>query len=247
VRHPFFSSARPLVIAHRGGSAIAPENTLVAFENAVRLGADGVELDVRPSRDGRVVLMHDETLDRTTTLRGPVSGYTAAELAAAHVPELASVLHACRDLRVIVEIKENAPAFGRLVVEELRRAHAVERACVGAFRASVLRAVRVEEPALATSASGEEVRLALYRSWVRWPLTRTAWDGYQVPERSGMTRVVSPRFVSDAHSAGLGVHVWTINDPAAARRLLAWRVDAVITDRPDVMVPLVRDLSVMRA
>lgn len=243
MRHAFFTSTRPLVIAHRGGAALAPENTLAAFVHGVGLGADGIELDVRPSRDGRVVVHHDETLDRTTTLRGPVRMRTAAELAAASVPELADVLQACPDVRVIVEIKENDPAFGRLVVAELRKAGAVARACVGGFRGAVLRAVRAEEPALATSASMEEVRMALYRSWLRWPVTSPSWTGYQIPERKGVTRVVSPRFVADSHRAGLGVQVWTVNDPGDARRLLEWGVDALITDRPDLMVPLVREFA----
>lgn len=240
MRHAFFTSTRPLVFAHRGGAALAPENTLAAFERGVGLGADGVELDVRPSSDGRVMVHHDETLDRTTRLRGPVRARTAAELAQADVPELSQVLRLCRDVRVIVEIKENDAAFGRLVVDELRRVDAVERACVGGFHAKVLRAVRTEEPALATSAAREEVRLALYRTWLRWPVAHPAWTGYQIPECAGLTRVVSPRFVEDAHRAGLGVQVWTVNEPSDARRLLAWGVDGLITDRPDLMVPLVR-------
>lgn len=240
MRHAFFTSPRPLVFAHRGGAALAPENTLEAFERGVGLGADGIELDVRPSSDGRVVVHHDETLDRTTRLRGPVRARTAAELAAADVPELAGVLRACPDVRVIVELKENDPAFGRLVVDELRRAGAIDRACVGGFGRAALRAVRAEEPALATSAAMEEVRLALYRSWVRWPVSSPSWVGYQIPEKKGGTRVVSPRFIADSHAAGLGVQVWTVNDTADARRLLEWGVDALITDRPDLMVPLVR-------
>lgn len=239
MRHAFFRSSRPLVFAHRGGAALAPENTLAAFANGVALGADGVELDVRVSRDGRVVVHHDSTLDRTTTLRGPVKARTADELAHADVPELSTVLRLCRDVRVIVEIKVNEPEFGLLVLDELRKAGAIGRACVGAFGRSVLRAVRREESALATSASRDEVRLALYRSWCRWPVTRPAWDGYQIPEHAGATRVVSRRFVADSHRAGLGVQVWTVNDEDVARRLLGWGVDAIITDRPDVMVPLV--------
>jgi glycerophosphoryl diester phosphodiesterase len=129
----------------------------------------------------------------------------------------------------------------RAVVHELRRCDAIERACVGAFRQRVLEAVRREEPALATSASREEVRLALYRPWLRWPVTAPAYDGYQIPERAGATRVVSPRFIADAHRAGLGVQVWTVNDLATARRLLEWGVDALITDRPDVMVGLMKE------
>jgi glycerophosphoryl diester phosphodiesterase len=245
VRHPFFRAPRPLVFAHRGGAALAPENTLAAFANGIALGADGIELDVRASRDGRVVVLHDSLLDRTTGLRGPVARYDAAELVRAGVPELAAVLRAHRDVRVIVEIKENDPAFGRLVVEELRGAGAIDRSCVGGFGRAVLRAVRREEPALATSAAREEVRLALYRSWVRWPVTRVAYAGYQIPELAGTTRVVSSRFVADAHSAGLGVQVWTVNEPDVARRLLAWGVDGLITDRPDIMVPLVRDASAL--
>ncbi len=240
MRHAFFTSSRPLVFAHRGGAALARENTMVAFANGVSYGADGLELDVRASKDGRVMVVHDETLDRTTRLRGPVRNYTADELAAADVPELRTVLDSFRDVRVIVEVKVNEPEFGRLVVDELRRAGAVDRVCVGGVRRAVLRAVRDEEPALATSAAREEVRLALYRSRLRWPVMHTAYAGYQIPEMSGSTRVVSPRFVADAQRAGLGVQVWTVNDETTARRLLSWGVNGLITDRPDLMVPLVR-------
>ena len=86
------------------------------------------------------------------------------------------------------------------------------------------------------------MRWALYRSWCRWPVSRVGYAGYQIPERSGATRVVSPRFVEDAHHAGLGVQVWTVDTGEDARRLLEWGVDALITDRPDVIVPLVAAL-----
>jgi glycerophosphoryl diester phosphodiesterase len=242
-RHTFFQSSRPLVFAHRGGAALAPENTLAAFANGIALGADGIELDVRASRDGRVVVHHDETLERTRRLQGAVADHTAAELAKSNVPELKAVLHECRDARLIIEVKVNDPAFGCLVVDELRRADAVQRACIGAVGMRVLRAVRREEPQLATSAAREEVRMALYRSWLGWPFTCPAWAGYQVPERAGHIRVVSKRFVDHAHRAGLGVHVWTVDDERQALRLLEWGVDGLITDRPDVIVPLVRAAS----
>lgn len=240
MRHPFFAASRPLVIAHRGGAALAPENTLAAFERAVAVGADGIELDVRASLDGRIVVHHDATLERTTALTGPVARRTAAELARADVPELGAILRACPDVRVIVESKIDDAAFGRMLVGELRKADAIDRVCVGGFGRAVLRAVRVEEPALATSAAREEVRVALYRTWLRWPVSNPPYQGYQVPERSGTTRVVTPRFIEGAHRAGLGVQVWTVNDVQVARRLLEWGVDALITDRPDLMMPLVR-------
>src|SRR5689334_8562621 len=102
MRHPFFAASRPLVFAHRGGSALAPENTIDAFDNGLRLGADGLELDVHLSRDGAVVVHHDRLLDRTTTLRGPIADRTAGELAAARVPRLSEVLARYRDARIII-------------------------------------------------------------------------------------------------------------------------------------------------
>jgi len=243
VRHPFFASPRPLVIAHRGGAALAPENTLDAFDNGLALGADGIELDVRLSRDGRVIVHHDAMLDRTTRLRGPVAARNTDELVAAKVPTLQSVLLRYPATRVIIEIKERNLALAHAVINDIRLAGALDHVCIGAFSRKPLREVRRLEPSVATSAAREEVRWALYRSWCRWPVTKTPWTGYQIPETAGTTRVVSPRFIADAHRAGLGVQVWTVNSERDAERLIGWGVDALITDRPDVMVPLVRDLS----
>lgn len=240
MRHPFFASPAPLVFAHRGGAALAPENTIAAFDNGLALGADGLELDVHLSSDGVVVVHHDLLLDRTTRLRGPVASRTSRELAAADVPALADVLARYPSARVIVEMKVNTVEFARATVGIVRRAGAAERVCLGSFGRRVLRAVRTIDPTIATSAAREEVRWALYRSWCRWPLSRAPYAGYQVPEWSGSTRVVSPRFIADARAAGLSVQVWTVDTEADARRLLGWGVDALITDRPDVIVPLVR-------
>lgn len=242
--HPFFTSSaassRPLVFAHRGGSALAPENTVDAFANGLSLGADGIELDVHLSRDGHVVVHHDSTVDRTTQGTGAVAGLTALELARLNVPTLADVLARFNDARVIVELKVNSEELAKAVVDVVRRADAVDRVCLGSFGLRVLRAARALEPAIATSAAREEVRWALYRSWVGWPSRRTAYAGFQVPEFAGTTRVVSRRFVDAAHRAGHGVQVWTVDTEEAARRLLGFGVDALITDRPDIIVPLVR-------
>src|SRR5262252_9755429 len=99
-RHPFFASSRPLVFAHRGGSALAPENTMAAFDNGLALGADGLELDVHLSRDGVVVVHHDRLLDRTTALRGPIAERDAADLRRVDVPTLADVLARFRGCRI---------------------------------------------------------------------------------------------------------------------------------------------------
>jgi glycerophosphoryl diester phosphodiesterase len=259
--HTFFQSARPLVFAHRGGSALAPENTLEAFDRGVALGAHGLELDVHLSRDGVVVVHHDRRLERTTDLTGEIARRTARELASAdagfrfesagafpfrgrglRVPTLDEVLRRYREHRLIIEIKVNTAEMARAVVTVVHAADAMARVCLGSFGGTVLRAVRTLDPAIATSAAREEVRWALYRSWCRWPVARPAYHGYQVPEMAGRTRVVSPRFVTDAHDANLGVQVWTVDTESAAHRLLGWGVDALITDRPDLIVPVVKAL-----
>jgi glycerophosphoryl diester phosphodiesterase len=238
MRHPFFAASRPMVFAHRGGSALAPENTIQAFDNGLRLGADGLELDVRLSRDGVVVVHHDRTLDRTTELRGPVARHTGNELGRAGVPALADVLMRYRDARVIVELKLNRVELAAAAVDVATQTGALERVCFGSFGYRVLKAVRKLAPAAATSASREEVRWALYRSWCRWPVSHVGYAGYQVPELAGRTRVVSPWFIECAHRSGLGVQVWTVDSESDARRLLGWGVDALISDRPDIIVPL---------
>ena len=237
--HPFFAASRPLVFAHRGGSALRPENTIAAFDHGLALGADGLELDVHLSRDGLVVVHHDRLLDRTTNLRGPIALRDADELHRAQVPALDEVLARYRDARLIIEMKVNTPELAQATVALLRRRDAIERVCLGSFGWRVLRAARALERRVATSAAREEVRWALYRSWCRWPVSRVPYVGYQVPELAGRTRVVSPRFVADAHAAGLAVQVWTVDTEADARRLLGWGIDALITDRPDIIVPLV--------
>jgi glycerophosphoryl diester phosphodiesterase len=246
-----------LVFAHRGGALLRPENTLAAFDHGVALGADGLELDVHLSRDGQVVVHHDATLDRTTNGRGPIAARTADELAALDaghrfhgdrggfggaggVPRLADVLARYPGVRLIVELKVNDPALAHRTIDLVRTAGAIDRVALGSFGTRVLRAARAYEPRIATGASREETRLALYRSWIRWPVRHPPYTAFQVPEMSGATRVVSPRFVRDAHQAGAVVQVWTVNDEADMRRLLAWGVDAIISDRPDLAVEVVR-------
>jgi len=256
---------RPLVYAHRGGAALRPENTIASFDYGLSLGADGLEFDVRLSRDGIVVVHHDDTLERTTNAAGPVSSLTADELAhvdAAHwftppdgrrksdpssgpfpyrgqghgIPRLRQVLSRYQGVSLIIELKSNDPELARLAVEDVRAEKATDRVAFGSFGWRVLRAARRLEPTVPTGASREEVRLALYRSWLRWPLGREAYREFQVPERSGPTRIVSRRFIAHAHHAGLKVKVWTVNDPMDMRRLLDWGVDALISDRPDLAV-----------
>jgi glycerophosphoryl diester phosphodiesterase len=251
---------RPLVFAHRGGAKLAPENTLAAFDRGLEAGADGLELDVQLSRDGLPVVNHDLDLGRTTNATGPVSGMTARELAAVDagyrfsrdgsfpwrgrglgVPTLAEVLARYRACPLIVEMKVDNEEMARATVDAVRAAGAVDRVCLGSFGGRALAAARSYEPRLATGAAGKEARLALYRSRIRWPARKVPYQACQVPERRGLTRIVSRRFIRAVHGAGALVQVWIVDEPQDIRRLLDWGVDGIITDRPDVAVLTVRE------
>ena len=116
----------------------------------------------------------------------------------------------------------------------------IDRVALGSFYGQGLQAARAYEPRVATGAAREETRWALYKSWVHWPVRRPAFREFQVPERSGRTRIVTPRFVQHAHRAGLAVKVWTVDTYDDVARLLSWGVDGIISDRPDVAVAALR-------
>ena len=252
---------RPLVYAHRGGAKLRPENTLASFDNGLALGADGLELDVRLSKDGQVVVHHDAALDRTTNATGPVADRTAAELAMVDagyrfqpddgaatfpfrsmgigIPTLATVFERYPGVPLIIELKLASAELARRTLELATAAGALDRIAIGSFSGEALRAARELAPRVRTGAGREETRWALYRSWVGWPLGRPCYQEFQVPERSGRTTVVSRRFVEHAHRAGVAVKVWTVDEEADMHRLLDWGVDGLISDRPDIAVAVV--------
>ncbi len=240
------SLTRPLVFAHRGGSKLAPENTVAAFDRGLAAGADGLELDVHLSRDHIVVVHHDRLLDRTTRATGPLNARSAQELAELAVPKLDDVLQRYSGKKIIIELKEPTAALAHAVVDAVRRARAERDVCLGSFSKPALAAARAYAPDIATSAAKIEVRIALYRSWCWLSPGRVPYRAFQVPETRGSTRVVSPRFVKLAHKAGLAVQVWTVDEPDDIRRLLDWGVDGIISDRPDVAAQVVKDWIVHR-
>lgn len=249
-----------LVLAHQGGDGLWPSNTLASFEGAAALGADVLELDVHLTVDGHFVVIHDDTLDRTTDGTGPVAERTLAELqeldagydwvpaepagaGAAEtpyrgrgiaLPTLAEVLTAFPSSAVNVEIKQDDVEVARALCTELRDQLATERVMVGSFHADALRAFRDACPEVATSASPREVLTFFLLARARLQaVTSPPFEALQVPtERSGLT-VVTPHFVKAAHARGVQVHVWTIDDVPTMERLVAMGVDGIITDRPD--------------
>jgi len=252
---PLLSLDRPSVIAHRGGSGLHPENTLLAFDRAAALGVDALECDVHRSRDGDLVVIHDATLDRTTDAHGPVAALTANELArvdagfhfgpgegypfrgrAGGVPRLHEVLERYRDRPVIVEIKGEDTRAAEQTAGMIREHGATDRVIVGGFCHAVLETVRRTLPDLATSASSPEARAALTRSYFWLTPSRPAFRVFQVPFRLKGRQVFGGQFVRTVRRGGLPVQVWVVDDPAEMRLLLSWGVTGLISDRPDTAI-----------
>jgi glycerophosphoryl diester phosphodiesterase len=247
------------VIAHRGGSKLRPENTLVAFDHAQSIGADAIECDVHLSRDGEAVVIHDPTLERTTDARGPVSALSAADLArvdagfrfgpaqghphrgiGAYVPRLAEVLERMAAMPLIVEIKGDRPEVADTVVGVIADARALDRVIIGGFSQTVLeRARRLHKDAV-TSASKAEARWALYRSYVRMPPTDPQYWVFQVPYRFRGRRRFRRAFVETVGRINLPVQEWVVDDANDMRRLIDWGANGIITDRPDLARTIVK-------
>lgn len=250
---------RVVAIAHRGGSRLRPENTLVAFDHAMTLGVDGLECDVRLSSDGEVVVIHDETLDRTTDAAGPVSARTADDLARVDagcrfrereawpipgqhigVPKLADVLGRYTRVPVIVEIKGDDVDVARRAVAIVRALRAEDRVILAGFSQAVLDEVRRVAPELPTSASRAEAQSVFTRSHFWLPAARTPARVFQVPFRVKGRELLGRRFVRTVRSRGVPVHAWVIDDPDDMSRLIAMGVTGLISDRPDLAVRAAR-------
>ena len=240
----------PAIAAHRGGARLWPENTLTAFRGAIGRGVDLVELDVHQTRDGEVVVIHDPTLDRTTTGHGAVGGFAWAELGAVTIrgtaderlPRLAEVLAVLRPSSVglLLEIK-SAPGGGRYPgVEErvlalLEAAQMTDRTRVMAFDWAILERLRALSPTVRLTGllahQGVE-RLGGVEGVA--PRIRALGGNDLGIERTLLT----PEAVRAAHQAGLTIGVWTVNDDEELRRALSAGVDYVTTDRPDLALRL---------
>jgi len=256
--HKVLDVSRRLVFAHRGGARLRPENTTEAFDHGLALGADGLELDVHLSRDDEVVVIHDATLDRTTNGKGRVEDHTLPEIAefdagwqfgetqghpfrgrGLRVPLLRDVLERYPSAPIIVELKGRDPRLARAAVGVVERAGALDRVCFGGFEIDMLTAARERGHGVVSGAATPEVRAALNRSWFGLGPKRPAYQVFQVPERSGGRRVVTARFVRVMRRVGLPVFVWTVDAPDDMHRLMAWGVNGIISDRPDVAVDVV--------
>ena len=258
--HPFFAGA-PHLIAHRGGAALAPENTMEAFRCAVdEWDADMLEMDVRLTADRRVVVIHDETVDRTTDGTGRIRDMTWAEAReldagfrfpggggapwrgrGVRLPLFEEVLEAFPGLRMIVEPKaaETAGPLVRLI----RAAAAERRVLVGAEFESARAGARGYSGPWGASRRQVVPFWVLHRLGPAGRWHAPAADGFQLPERSGRLKVVTRALIRAARAANMPVYVWTVDDPADMRRLLDWGADGIMTDRPDVLAGVLAEIA----
>ena len=244
----FFAGPLPRILAHRGLATDAPENTLLAFLSALAIGATHLETDVHASADGVAVISHDADLVRTAGRVARIDELNFDELNrvdlghAQTYPSLEEALDAFPEARFNIDLKSDAVVTP--AVEAILRVRAVRRVLVTSFdNERRLRAVRAL-PGVATSASAVPFAGALFAVKLGLvPLARRLLrdvQAVQVPERVRGVRVISPRTVRRLKTAGVEVHVWTINEPADMRRLLDWGVDALVTDRADLALEVVR-------
>jgi glycerophosphoryl diester phosphodiesterase len=254
----------PVNFAHRGASARAPENTLEAFRLAVEAGAGGLELDVRMTRDGEVVVIHDATVDRVTDGSGAVAGMTLDEVRrfdagysfspdggrtfpyrgrGVRIPTLAEVYEEFPDAYVNADIKEAQPEAEEAVLSVIKDAAAEGRTLVASTDHAVLRRFRkVSGGRISTGASRREIAAFYVLSSLHLEaLVSPAYEALQVPVEHRGIKLVTPRFVRAAHSRGVRVDVWTINDVAEMNQLLDLGVDVIMTDRPEVLESLLRE------
>jgi len=254
-RPAILDSDRVLVIGHRGAAGLAPENTLPAFEAGLEHRADLLELDVRRTRDGALVLMHDETVDRTTNGRGRVADLTLDEIKALDagyrftadggrtypwrgqgvtVPTLAEVLTAFPQARFLIEVKEDTPGMAEAVLAAIDEARARDRVMVSSMHDAVVQRIRALAPDLPTGYGWNEgYRLLIFQKLGLGAFLPPVAEALQVPEWVGALRVATAGLQRVVRDKGVDLHVWTINDEEGMYRAIGLGARGIVTDYPD--------------
>jgi glycerophosphoryl diester phosphodiesterase len=255
------SARRPLVIAHQGGDGIRPGDTMVAFEHAVQIGADVLEMDAHITRDGQIVLMHDEKIDRTTNGTGLIEDQTLEELKqldAAYqwsnddgktfpyrgqgiqVPTLEELFQKFPNMRYVIEIKLTRNPIDKPLCTLIRRYNMQDRVVIASFHDEAMRRFRETCPEVATSASrGEVTKFVLLGKILLSGLVTPQYESIQPPydpQESMNIPIMTKRFIREAHAKNISVEPWTVDDPELMKQYIAWGVDGIMTDQPDLML-----------
>jgi glycerophosphoryl diester phosphodiesterase len=260
----FFDLSRPRAIAHRGASGDFPENTLPAFAAARECGAPYIELDVHMTRDGRVVVAHDDHLKRIADVDGLIRELTFADLAridaaynftptlntsvefpfrgrGVRVPELSEVFAACPGQRFIVEIKQIAPSLIDALIGVIDGAGMRRRALVASEHQEPIDEFRAAAPEVPTNFPTPEVAAFLMSLPPGAAPFAPRGAAMQIPPENGSWKLVTPDTVVAAQRLGVEIHVWTVNEESQMRALLALGVDGIITNFPARLLKLLAE------
>ena len=238
---PFLDWPGPIPFAHQGAHrAGGPgENTMSAFEAAIEMGYRYIETDAHATADGVLVALHDDTLDRVTDRSGVIGDMPWAEVRKARVggtepvPLMEDLLALHPDVRVNIDPKHDAAV--EPLAEVIRRTNSIDRVCIGSFsdrRLAHIRALLGDR--LCTSMGPRQVARLIAASR-GLPAGRFTAACVQVPVKRGLVPLVTPKFLEAAHSRGLPVHVWTINEADEMVALLDMGVDGIMTDQAAVL------------
>jgi glycerophosphoryl diester phosphodiesterase len=242
IRTRFFDQPGPLAFAHRGGAVDAPENSMAAFESAVRLGYRYLETDAHVTADGVVLAFHDDALDRVTDRTGVIAELSWSEVRRARIggeepiPRLDELLAAFPDTFVNIDAKHDSAVEG--VVEVVERTGAGDRVCLASFSDRRVAAMRARLPGVASSLGSRGVTRLLAGPAGR--PARLDAECVQIPPQARGVALVTRRLVERCHRLGMQVHVWTVDDPDEMTRLLDLGVDGLMTDRPGVLRDVLR-------
>ena len=259
VHNPFITANRPLVIAHQGGERLYPSNTLYAFEQAQLLGVDMFELDIHQSKDGHLVVIHDDTVDRTTNGQGKITEMNLAEIQALdaghywtedgndfpyraqgiRIPTLAELFEHYPAMPMVIDIKEKEPAIEQALCSLIQKYKKAEHTIIGSFHPTALNKFRALCPTVPTSLHPNEVRLMVVSNYLSFKgLFRPKAKAAQVPIHFGKIQIVNPSFIKLAQQRNIAVQVWTVNDPNEMQHLIDLGVDGIMTDRPDLLLDI---------
>lgn len=251
MNNSFLNGRRTLNIAHRGASVDTPENTLAAFEKARELGADGIEFDVQLCADGTPVVIHDATVDRTTNGSGRVAEMTLMELkqldagtwfdpafADQRIPTLEETLAAVgSELLLNIELKGHGlweRRLARAVVDLVERYHLAERVVVSSFNPLLLHRAQTIAPQIPTG---------LLYIWPFFPRVARLFSPRPYAAMHPSVAALSQDHADWIRHHDYRIHVWTVDDPIDMRRLIGWGVNAIITNRPDLLHGLLETTS----
>ena len=236
---PFLDYPYPIPFAHRGGAGVFPENTLPAFQNAVNSGYKYLETDVHSSKDGEVFAFHDDSLDRVTEHSGKISELTSKEISNIQIDNFAKIPTLLELLETFPEAKLNIDPKADSVVQPLtdllKHTNSVSRVCIGSFSDKRIKHIRKELGSGLCVSAGPQKVVKFLAGKLTFSKFKSDYHCLQVPQRSGPVRIVTHDFVKRAHSRGLQVHVWTVDDPYEMNELLDLGVDGLMTDEPSIL------------